>query len=118
MVSVAYYSAQTCKPQAKLNSELFSPLYFSIKLGYNSAYDYVSLQKTDDGDSGNDEPTDLFSGPERRSSNQGGAGGGNAAPPTPPPRPDPVAHRLEMLSTPRESDNFSPRIVECLPPEG
>uniref|UniRef100_A0A1B6LGA5 E2 ubiquitin-conjugating enzyme n=2 Tax=Graphocephala atropunctata TaxID=36148 RepID=A0A1B6LGA5_9HEMI len=76
----------------------------------------VFSDKTDDGDSGNDEPTDLFSGPERRSSNQGGAP--QPAPPTtPPPRSDPVANRLELLTTPREPDNCSPHIVECLPPE-
>jgi hypothetical protein len=34
------------------------------------------------------------------------------------PRPDCLAERLEMLSSPRELDDLSPGVVECLPPEG
>lgn len=70
------------------------------------------FEKTDDGDSGNDEPSDpglpplsVFM-PDRRALN----------------RADPVvqgrlADRVDMLSRPREPDDLSPVLIECLPPE-
>lgn len=96
----------------------------------------VFSEKTDDGDSGNDEPTDLFYGPtERRSSSQGGSGGAQgvssgsaqggsestpacASPPMPvAPRPDSLAQRVELLTTPREADDVTPELIAFLPPE-
>lgn len=78
----------------------------------------IFSEKTDDGDSGNDEPTDLYYGVERRQSQQ------QPQPPparpqphVAPPRPDCLAERLEMLSNPREQDDVNPGVVECLPPE-
>lgn len=80
----------------------------------------IFSEKTDDGDSGNDEPTDLYYGLERRQSQQQ-----HQPPPPPPPSQPPVApprpncltERLEMLSSPREPDDLTPGVVECLPPE-
>lgn len=76
----------------------------------------VFTEKTDDGDSGNDEPTDLFCPVERHVLHHQGDDAGEAMAPAPP-RPDPVAVRLEILSTPHEPDNLTPGLVECLPPE-
>ena len=79
------------------------------------------MQKTDDGDSGNDEPTDLYYGLERRQSQQQHQPPPPPPPPQPPvapPRPNCLTERLEMLSSPREPDDLTPGVVECLPPEG
>ncbi|CAH0391214.1 unnamed protein product [Bemisia tabaci] len=67
----------------------------------------INSEKTDDGDSGNDEPTDGYY--ERRSSNQSGY--------PVPEQPPNLVERLNQLSTPRPSDNLSSHLVECLPSE-
>ncbi|XP_075215509.1 modifier of rpr and grim, ubiquitously expressed [Lycorma delicatula] len=77
----------------------------------------VFTEKTDDDDSGNDEPIDLCYAPgpaERPVPHQGE---GDAVPPAAPPRQDLLALRLELLSTPHEPDDLTPGLVECLPPE-
>jgi len=89
------------------------------------------FQKTDDGDSGNDEPSELWF--ERRQSHNravvppvqdGNPPAGDGQAPQPP-SPGPtsaspsLAKRIEMLSTPHlEGDSVSPGLVATLPPEG
>ncbi|XP_049787443.1 uncharacterized protein LOC126190881 [Schistocerca cancellata] len=111
-------------------------LYYTVAVA-------VLSEKTDDGDSGNDEPTDLYYAVDRRLSQQqlphpppapSAASGEEPAvaaaplqqvvplpppPPPPPPRPTPLARRLEILSTPSEPFDLrmSPGVLERLPPE-
>lgn len=78
-------------------------------------------EKTDDGDSGNDEPTDLYYCPVERQSSNPAVAAAPAPPPAPAPVPAPrqntVAMQIELLTNSRESDNLTPGLVECLPPE-
>nr|CAD7257356.1 unnamed protein product [Timema shepardi] len=78
-------------------------------------------QKTDDGDSGNDEPTDYYGLERRQSQQQIPVAPPPQIPPVPPvassPQLDRVAEQLDLLSSPREPDDIVPGLVECLPPE-
>ncbi|KAK7864283.1 hypothetical protein R5R35_009542 [Gryllus longicercus] len=104
---------------------------FPGDLSYSEAVPIFS-EKTDDGDSGNDEPADLYFAGERRQSQLAQLAGGRAAegsaanvgrvpgearPVPAPARPQSLDQRLEMLSTARQPDDLDPGVVECLPPE-
>ncbi|CAG2053822.1 unnamed protein product [Timema podura] len=81
----------------------------------------IFSEKTDDGDSGNDEPTDYYGLERRQSQQQIPAAPPPQRPPVPPvassPPLDRVAEQLDLLSSPREPDDIVPGLVECLPPE-
>nr|CAD7608046.1 unnamed protein product [Timema genevievae] len=81
----------------------------------------MAREKTDDGDSGNDEPTDYYGLERRQSQQQIPAAPPPQRPPVPPvassPPLDRVAEQLDLLSSPREPDDIVPGLVECLPPE-
>ncbi|XP_059476252.1 uncharacterized protein LOC132197166 [Neocloeon triangulifer] len=107
---------------------------FPDDLGRAEAMPMWDSCKKDDGDSGNDEPSDpYYSSIERRCSAMA-AQGPPAAPPDPspsppppadaaiPPRPpqqpvDRLAERLELLSAPRDPEYMSPGFIDKLPPE-
>lgn len=91
---------------------------FPEDLSYTEAVALFS-EKTDDGDSGNDEPTDLYYGLDRRLSQHQPVVPARPQPaPAPtPPRLESLAQRLELLSSPRQPDDIIPGVMECLPPE-
>nr|CAD7455653.1 unnamed protein product [Timema tahoe] len=96
-----------------------TPLDFTADSG--TVEDPNNLWKTDDGDSGNDEPTDYYGLERRQSQQQIPAAPPPQRPPVPPvassPPLDRVAEQLDLLSSPREPDDIVPGLVECLPPE-
>lgn len=98
---------------------------FPEDLYYTVIVPILSL-KTEDGDSGNDEPTDLYYFLDRRQSQQQAPNVPQVAQsasderrPVPSPRQNILAQRLEILSHSCEPFDMtpSPGVLECLPPE-